>query len=452
MPTARITQTLPSPHDITQSRPLHNLSGSLALWLFPAIATIPAALAFRFSDADESEGSSPHVSYLPKLASGKTVRSIGPPAPLGCICTHIFHLSGAQYPIRVFTPHTTAPYFSEYMNTFALTAVASIALATGRLAAPGAYIRRLFPPHTHSPHNQPKQSIQTPQKCSRRGPHVPCSQFGRRLRLGQPPQPRRHARYASNGWREAIVVDRPTVVLSNAPRCPFHLTHTHTGLFLRNSGDRSRAIGYVMAQVQAHTQILTTAHIPSPSHPKPQPVPQQLLGAFAAASSAHAAFGADAVVGKVLPAIAAGATEGQAFGAEMLFVGLFLQSVMTFSGSHYSATTSNLAVTAALTAGLAAAGAVSGGALNPAIATALFLKNAAKDQARLLWLYWVRSHAYCKYNVVDRACTYQHTIPPTSPHHPLNTTNQQVGPCLGAALTAIVNKGASEKTSAIGVN
>lgn len=51
--------------------------GSLALWLFPAIATIPAALAFRFSDADESEGSSPHISYLPKLASGKTVRSIG---------------------------------------------------------------------------------------------------------------------------------------------------------------------------------------------------------------------------------------------------------------------------------------------------------------------------------------------------------------------------------------
>lgn len=56
--------------------------GSLALWLFPAIATIPAALAFRFSDAEESEGASPHVSYLPKLASAKTVRSIGACVPL----------------------------------------------------------------------------------------------------------------------------------------------------------------------------------------------------------------------------------------------------------------------------------------------------------------------------------------------------------------------------------
>lgn len=165
------------------------------------------------------------------------------------------------------------------------------------------------------------------------------------------------------------------------------------------------------------------------------------------------------MVGKVLPAIAAGATEGQAFGAEMLFMGLFLQSVMTFSGSQYSATTSNLAVTAALTAGLAAAGAVSGGALNPAIATALFLKNAAKDQARLLWLYWVRSGMMvfaCTYVCVDvwwvinRTCTYQHTIPPTSP--PSSNHQKQVGHSLGAALTAIVNKGAPEKTSAIGAN
>jgi hypothetical protein len=64
--------------------------GSLALWLFPAIATIPAALAFRFSDAEESEGTSPHISYLPKLASGKTVRSIG--VLFVCVCVCVFFL------------------------------------------------------------------------------------------------------------------------------------------------------------------------------------------------------------------------------------------------------------------------------------------------------------------------------------------------------------------------
>lgn len=70
------TKHAPSSHT-PQSTTLTPNTGALGLWLFPAIATIPAALAFRFSDVDEAEGSSPHVSFLPKLASGKTVRSIG---------------------------------------------------------------------------------------------------------------------------------------------------------------------------------------------------------------------------------------------------------------------------------------------------------------------------------------------------------------------------------------
>ena len=110
----------------------------------------------------------------------------------------------------------------------------------------------------------------------------------------------------------------------------------------------------------------------------------------------------------------------------MLFGGLFLQSVLTFSGSQYSATTSNLAITAALTAALAAAGAVSGGGLNPGIATALYLKNATKDQARLLWLYWVgvaRARSVC---VVDQTDTPRRYHPscvdrPRFLHHPPTT-------------------------------
>lgn len=58
-------------------------------------------------------------------------------------------------------PHThTAPYVAEYINTFALTAAACVALVTSRLAAPGVYIKHLHPPHAHQPQFQPPTSQQ----------------------------------------------------------------------------------------------------------------------------------------------------------------------------------------------------------------------------------------------------------------------------------------------------
>lgn len=89
--------------------------GSLALWLFPAIAAIPAALAFRFSDAEESEAASPHVSFLPKIASAKTVRAIGAlshsvPMHAGTLLSlslsHARHLPIPTYPQRPTSANT----------------------------------------------------------------------------------------------------------------------------------------------------------------------------------------------------------------------------------------------------------------------------------------------------------------------------------------------------------
>lgn len=119
------------------------------------------------------------------------------------------------------------------------------------------------------------------------------------------------------------------------------------GLYLRKGGDRGRAIGYIIAQVRhRHTR---TRFLSPPktkcTHLLPNKTHTQLLGAFVGASAAHTAFGTDAVVGKVLPLVAAGATEGQAFGAEMLFMGLFVQAIMILSSGQVGATTANLGVT-----------------------------------------------------------------------------------------------------------
>jgi len=75
--------------------------GSLALWLFPLLAALPAVTIFRLSDPDESETPTKHISYLPKFfATNDAARSLG-------------------------------PYVSEYVGTFLLTGAVTIALATG---------------------------------------------------------------------------------------------------------------------------------------------------------------------------------------------------------------------------------------------------------------------------------------------------------------------------------
>jgi len=75
--------------------------GSLALWLFPLLAALPAVTVFRLSDPDESETPTKHISYLPKFFStNNAARSFG-------------------------------PYVSEYVGTFLLTGAVTIALATG---------------------------------------------------------------------------------------------------------------------------------------------------------------------------------------------------------------------------------------------------------------------------------------------------------------------------------
>ncbi len=104
-----------------------------------------------------------------------------------------------------------------------------------------------------------------------------------------------------------------------------------------------------------------------------------------AAGLGHMAFGSEVCKGKLLPVLGAGVTEGQALGTEMLFTALLLQSVFSFGAAGTA--TSTVAITGTLMAGLLAAGGVSGGALNPAIATALYLKNAAAGQMKNLWVY-----------------------------------------------------------------
>lgn len=151
-----------------------------------------------------------------------------------------------------------------------------------------------------------------------------------------------------------------------------HLSGTHinpavtVGLFMRKGGkakDRGKAIGYVLAQV---------------------------LGALMAARLGSAAFGKEVCQGKLLPMPVAGGSEGQAFGAEGLFTALFVQAILTFTGTTtLPSLLTPLAIAATLVAGLLGAGGLSGGGLNPAVATALHLVNSTGKQMQSLWVYWL---------------------------------------------------------------
>jgi len=151
-----------------------------------------------------------------------------------------------------------------------------------------------------------------------------------------------------------------------------HLSGTHinpavtVGLFMRKGGkakDRGKAIGYVLEQV---------------------------LGALMAARLDSAAFGKEVCQGKLLPMPVAGGREGQAFGAEGLFIALFVQAILTFTGTTtLPSFLTPLAISAALMTGLASAGGLSGGGLNPAVATALYLVNSTGKQMQSLWVYWL---------------------------------------------------------------
>ncbi len=73
--------------------------------LFPLLATLPAAIVYRLSDPDENDLKSEHVALLPKILNDKSARSIG-------------------------------PFVNEYVGTFLLTGAVTVALATGKVAAP----------------------------------------------------------------------------------------------------------------------------------------------------------------------------------------------------------------------------------------------------------------------------------------------------------------------------
>lgn len=80
--------------------------GGVASWVLSLLGAFPAMAVFRLADPDEAEMPTEHVSYFPKTLVGKeATRSIG-------------------------------PYVSECVGTFILTAVVTMALATGRVAAP----------------------------------------------------------------------------------------------------------------------------------------------------------------------------------------------------------------------------------------------------------------------------------------------------------------------------
>jgi aquaporin Z len=250
------------------------------------MATLPAAIIYRITDPDENDAKTEHVSFLPKVFNDKTTKSVG-------------------------------PYVNEYVGTFLLTSVVSLAVATGKVAAPIA-AGLMFMAMTFS------------------GAYVSGTHVN------------------------------PAVT---------------AGLFFRKGGDRSKAVGYGVAQI---------------------------LGALMAAGLSHTALGSEVCKGKILPQLGQGVTEGQAMGAEMLFTGLLLQAVFSFGAQ--GTPTAVLAIAGTLMAGLAAAGGVSGGALNPAVATGLYLKNAAGNQINNLYIYWL-------------------------------------GPMLGAVLVALVNKKIGEDES-----
>lgn len=148
-----------------------------------------------------------------------------------------------------------------------------------------------------------------------------------------------------------------------------HLSGTHLnpavtiGLFVRKGGkakDRQKAIGYVLAQI---------------------------LGALLAARLGSAAFGKEVCQGRLLPLPVAGGSEGQAFAAESLYTALVVQTVLTLTGKTNPSLLTPLGISAAFTASLMASQGLSGGALNPAMATALYLVNATGSQMQSLWVY-----------------------------------------------------------------
>lgn len=116
----------------------------------------------------------------------------------------------------------------------------------------------------------------------------------------------------------------------------------------------------------------------------------QTVGAVAAAAVVKRALGAAAVTGN-FPLPQGGASLLQAFGAETLFTGLLVSTVLHMNAStgYQGNQLNGLAVSLSLMAGLFASGLVSGGGLNPAVASGLFLNNGASSAQlqKKLWLY-----------------------------------------------------------------
>jgi len=117
----------------------------------------------------------------------------------------------------------------------------------------------------------------------------------------------------------------------------------------------------------------------------------QTIGAVAAGVVVKAALGAGAVSGNY-PVPQAGFSCAQAFGAEALFTGLLVSTVLHMgAATGYQGNQLNgLAVSLSLGVGLLASGMISGGGLNPAAVTGLALSNGATGkQLQQLWVYLV---------------------------------------------------------------
>ncbi len=115
----------------------------------------------------------------------------------------------------------------------------------------------------------------------------------------------------------------------------------------------------------------------------------QVVGALVASVLAKAALG-HAACQNALPVPQAAHTWQQALGAEMTFTALLVLTILLLAaGGTQNHMYFGWAIAAALSSGLWASGSISGGGLNPAVASALYVANAASDQRKHLWIYWI---------------------------------------------------------------